>query len=194
MRKYMNSSQIQAVSILNKGGIIIFPTDTAMGIGCRIDDEKALKRLFEIRKRPQEKAMPMLASSKSQALQYLKHPSKQTIQFMDTYWPGALTIVDTCDTTIIPSIIRAGGNTIGIRVPNHDALREIIEALGMPITGSSANFSGMNTPYTVKQLDPELRNLVDYVYEEDAKGNEASTVIDCTKEPFVILRQGGVHI
>src|SRR5438067_101266 len=110
----------RAIQILKDGGIVIFPTDTAFGIGCRIDDEDVVKRLFRIRKRSETKAVPVLVSSLHMAKAYLQPVPQDVIEkLMKRYWPGALTIVLKCRTDQVPSLARGGGETIGVRVPDH---------------------------------------------------------------------------
>src|ERR1700683_1576775 len=93
----------KAVQILKDGGVVIFPTDTAFGIGCRIGDGSAVKRLFSIRKRPETQATPVLVSSLHMAQQYLKQVPQEVInKLMEPYWPGALTIVLRCKTDVVP--------------------------------------------------------------------------------------------
>src|SRR3972149_7652401 len=90
----MNKQIEKAVEVLNKGGIVIFPTDTAFGIGCRIDNEEAVKRLFSIRKRPAFMATPVLVNGLEMAQKYLKKIPEEVISnLIKPYWPGALTIV-----------------------------------------------------------------------------------------------------
>lgn len=178
--------------LLRNNGIIIFPTDTAFGIGCRIDQPKAVDRLFAIRKRPATQAMPVLVSSVSMALNYFKSPSKIVRRFMEKFWPGALTIVASCKKELIYSPIRAGGENLGLRMPNHNVIVSIIEEAGVPIIGTSANFHGEPTPYEQKDLNPDLVKLVDAVVPGKCSIKQSSTVVDCSKEPYTILRQGSV--
>lgn len=183
----------KAKEVLNKGGIIIFPTDTAFGIGCRIDREKSIEELFEIRKRPKEKAVPILVSSVEMAKDYVVDIPMDVQSLMDKYWPGALTVVLPCKIEKVPELVRGGGSTIGIRMPNHKAILNLIEDLGVPILGPSANFSGDNTPYISQDLNPDLIRQVDFVLDgETSEG--ISTVIDCSMKPWKILRQGVVKL
>ncbi|HUD20213.1 MAG TPA: L-threonylcarbamoyladenylate synthase [Patescibacteria group bacterium] len=183
-----------AVEAFNKGGIIIFPTDTAFGIGCRIDSEQAVDRLFEIRKRPLSKATPVLVDSIDKALAYYLQPFNIVRRLMHDYWPGALTIVAPCKTDLIYSPIRGGGKTIGLRMPNNQTIIQIIKAVGVPILGPSANFHGDPTPYSLTDLNPELMKLVDYVVPGVCSVGQASTVVDCSVEPYTIIRQGAVTV
>jgi len=184
----------QAIKVLEDGGIVIFPTDTAFGIGCRIDDHAAVDRLFDIRKRPVTQATPVLVASFEDALPYLNSPSDIVRHFMKTYWPGALTIIARCKKNIIYSPIRGGGETIGIRMPDHPGLRRVITEVGCPILGPSANFHGGNTPFLFEDLDPELVRQVDFVFPGICKKKSVSTVIDCSVDPYVVLRQGAVRL
>ncbi len=183
-----------AEEIVKNGGIIIFPTDTAFGIGCRIDNTAAVDRLFKIRRRPAGQAMPVLVSCIKMALTYYLDPSDVVRRLMKEHWPGALTIVSQCNKNAIDSPIRGGGETIGLRIPNHPAILKIIEEVGVPVLGPSANFHGDPTPYSLSDLNPELVKLVDYVVPGECTVKQASTVIDCSVSPYKILRQGGVKL
>ncbi len=182
----------QAIKILKEGGIVIFPTDTAFGIGCRMDDENAVRRLFRIRNRPPDQAVPVLVNSKKMAQEYLLPISQEVEKLMDRYWPGALTIVFPCKNDLVPSLVRGGTKTLGVRLPSHRIPLALIENLGVPILGPSANFHGEETPYKFEDLDPEFVKLVDYTVLGKCKLGKASTVIDCTKKQWKILRQGAI--
>lgn len=190
----MNNQIQKAIEILKSGGVGIFPTDTAFGIGCVIDDEKAVERLFDIRKRPPTQATPVLIDSIEMAREYFVHIPKEVEELMQKHWPGALTIVLQSRTEKIPSLVRGGGSTIGLRIPNHPVTRKLIRGVGKPILGPSANFHGEPTPYTFESLDPELVRLADFVLPGECSVKEASTVIDCTVRPWKILRQGKVSV
>src|SRR5579872_653282 len=139
----------KAVQILKNGGIVIFPTDTAFGIGCRIDDEDAVRRLFALRKRSETKAVPVLVSSLHMAEHYVKEIPKDVIEkLIQPYWPGALTIILRCIEVKVPELVRGGGHTIGVRVPDHLTTLALINGVGVPILGTSANFAGEATPHS----------------------------------------------
>lgn len=186
----------KAIKILKEGGIVIFPTDTAFGVGCRIDDEKAIERLFNIRKRPKNQPVPVLVDSIEMAQDYLLPISEEIEQkLIKKYWPGALTIVLRSRTDKVPSLVRGGGNNLGVRMPSNKITLSLIKGVNVPILGPSANFHGEKTPYELKDLDPELIKLVDYaVTSQDKSGEKASTVIDCSRKLWQILRKGAVRI
>ena len=191
----MNDQVDEAVRILNQGGIVIFPTDTAFGIGCRIDSKETIKKLFKLRRRPESQAVPILVSDLEMAKKYVKEVPEDIInKLINPYWPGALTIVLKVNEEKVFSLIRGGGETIGVRMPNHPTTLEIIKKVDVPILGPSANFHGEKTPFEFKDLDQELISLVDYVVEGKCSIKQASTVIDCSKTPWNILRQGAIKV
>ena len=191
----MNEDTEKAIKMLKDGGIVIFPTDTAFGIGCRMDDEKAVKRLFEIRKRPETQATPVLVDSLEMAQRYLLEvPKDVEKKLIKKYWPGALTVILYCNKVKVPKLVRGGGDTLGVRMPNHDTTLKIIKGVGVPILGPSANFHGEKTPYELEDLDKELIKLVDYVVPGECTLKQPSTVIDCSKKPWKVLREGAIKI
>lgn len=191
----MDSDIKRAISVLKDGGIVIFPTDTVYGIGCRIDDDAAIKRLYKIRSRPSTKASPVLASGLSMLQPFIKPVSKNVINtLIKPYWAGALTIVLRCNPNKVNSYVRGGTDTIGVRVPNHLTTLEIINGVGVPIIGTSANFKGGHTPLSMEDLDYDLVKQVDYVVHGKCYKKQASTVVDVTQTPWKVLRQGAIDL
>lgn len=184
----------KAIKSLHDGGIAIFPTDTAFGIGCRIDDHKAVDRLFALRRRPRTQAMPVLVSSIDMAFNYLSSPTQIVRRLMDEYWPGALTIIAPCKKELVYEPIRGGSESLGLRMPDHSDILTIIKAVGLPILGPSANFHGDPTPYRFEDLNSKLIDLADYVLPGECILKQASTVIDATTSPPTIIRHGAVKI
>lgn len=184
----------KAIEVLNSGGIIIYPTDTAFGIGCRIDKPEAVDKLFTIRRRPRTQATPVLVGSQDMALLYFENPSQVVRRLMEDHWPGAITIVAAAKKNVFYSPIRGDGENIGLRMPNHETALSIIRGVGVPILGPSANFHGEPTPYSFAELNEELMRLVDYVVPGECSVKQASTVVDCSVEPFAIIRQGAVMV
>ncbi len=185
----------KAITILREGGIVIFPTDTAFGIGCRIDSKKAVERLFSIRKRPVTHATPVLVDTVKMAQDYLLPIPKEVIdKLIEPYWPGALTIILPCLINKVPDLVRGGTNTLGVRIPDHQIARAIIRGVGIPVLGPSANFHGEKTPYYLTELDANLVRLVDYVVSGECSAGDVSTVISCVEYPWKIVRQGAVKL
>ena len=187
-------SKQDAIDELKRGKIGIFPTDTTFGVGCRIDDEGALKRLFKIRRRPQEKAVLALIDSIVMAEKYLEPFPDEIRNLMNMYWPGGLTIVLSCKEEKVPPLVRGGGKTIGMRLPDHELMQSIIQEVGVPIVAPSANFAGGRTPFTLAEIDFEFIKLVDFVLEGECTLKKPSTVVDCSQKPWRIIREGAVRI
>ncbi len=183
-----------AIKIFKQGGIVVFPTETAFGIGCRLDSPQSIERLFEIRKRPLNQATPVLVDSLEMAQDYLLPLKEDVKNLMGKNWPGALTVIYPCLLDKVPSLVRGGGETLGVRAPNHQTILEIIKEVGVPILGPSANFHGLSTPYRFEDLDKEFLKLVDFVLPGECQVGLASTVVDCSISPWNIIRQGSVNV
>jgi L-threonylcarbamoyladenylate synthase len=192
----MNRQIVKAIEVFKNGGIVIFPTDTAIGIGCRMDDQKAVGKLFRIRKRPLSQAVSVLVDSLKMAQRYLLPIDKEIInKLINPYWPGGITLILQCIKEKVPALVRGGGRTLGVRMPNNNAVIAIIRNVGVPILGPSANFHGEKTPFNFKDLSPELIKQADYVLNEEiGLGKDISTVIDCTVTPWKIIRRGAIKI
>ncbi len=186
----------KAVKVLKNKGIIIYPTDTAFGIGCVLSAKETVQKLFKLRRRSDTKAVPVLVGSPEMAKRYVGEIDNEVKErLIDRYWPGALTIVLKCNKEEVPILVRGGGETVGVRVPDNEVILEIIHQVGEGVVGCSANFAGEPTPYLFDSLDPQLVKLVDLVVPGKTKDNKiTSTVIDCTVKPWRILRQGGILI
>src|SRR3990167_3063695 len=143
----------KAVKILKKGGIVIFPTDTVYGIGCRFDDKDAISRLYKIKKTPDSQPFPILVFDLSQ-VEKLAVINKTGEELIKKYWPGALTIV-------LQS--KGGKNKIGYRMPSSAFIKSIIDGVGEPIIGTSANFHGSVAPKSYEELDSDFAKLADFV-------------------------------
>lgn len=182
----------EAVTVLQDGGVVVFPTDTAYGIGARIDDSNAVERVFRVKKRDFTKAVPILVADPQMAKKYAV-VTRKIRHLMDVYWPGALTLVLPATSEDISPLIKKN-NTIGLRMPAKKEILEIISAVGVPIIGTSANFAGEKTPYSYEELDPVLVKRADFVLQGNCVKGISSTVLDASRKPWRILRQGPVTI
>ncbi len=172
----------KAVEILKKGGVIIFPTDTVYGLGCRYGDPIGLARIRRLKGSNQ--SFPILVASINQAHQLAKF-SSAAIALAARFWPGALTI-------ILKS--QKGDYNIGIRLPDSPLARNLIEKSGFPIIGTSANFHGQKSPTAFSQIDKNLIKKVDFIIKGRCKFKKESTVIDATVNPPKILRRGAISL
>jgi L-threonylcarbamoyladenylate synthase len=184
----------KAIEVLKNGGIVIFPTDTAFGIGCRIDNEDAIKKVYSLRNRPSEKALIALVASIEMAKEYVEIPSDVKEKLVDKFWPGGLTIILKCKKDKVPGVLRAEGETLAVRFPDHKELCKIINEVGVPIAAPSANYHSMPTPFELSEVDPTLQEKVDFVLEGVCTMRGVSTIVDTTVVPWKIVRDGVVRL
>ncbi len=186
--------QIQiAVDILKKGGVVAFPTDTVYGLGANIMQENALKRIFLIKRRNQTSPLPVLLADIIQLEQVLSPVTHLAYCLGNHFWPGAVTIIG-YKSSLISDTITAGGDTVGVRIPDHAIPIALIKGLGFPITGTSANISGESSMTTAQEIRQHLGNDVDYIIDDGigCPGGMASTIVDATTDEPRIIREGAV--
>jgi len=181
-----------AVDILKRGGVIIYPTDTVYGIGCDITKSKAVERIARIKGVRLEKAnFSFICHDLSHLSSYTSHINNQTFKLMKKYLPGAFTFILPANNNV-PKIFKNKKKTVGIRIPDHNIPLQIVKELNNPILTSSIHDVDQLIDYTT---DPELihENMgvqVDLVIDGGYGKNVPSTVIDCTQDKPIILRQG----
>ncbi len=183
----------EAVRILRDGGVVVYPTDTVYGIGCRFDLQKSVERVFAVKNRPWTLPVPLLVGSKEQLMYVAESVPAAALVLMEKHWPGALTIVLPAQTDRIAPLVLAGGNTVGVRRPNHPTTLALLSELQLPIVGTSANVHDRPPVAEKEGLDPKVMSQVDYVlYGKPGAGVE-STIVNCTRQPPCIVRRGAVE-
>ncbi len=190
----MEINDPKVVDLFKEGKVGIFPTDTAYGIGCRMDDESALRKVFEIRNRPLEKALLVLVSSIDMAKEYVEISEDLEKNILEKYWPGGLTVILKCYQNRVPGIIRAEGDTLAVRLPNNNELVDVIKKVGVPIAAPSANYSGSSTPLRLSQVEESLTEKVDFVINGVCTMEGVSTIVDATGDQLKVIRQGVITL
>jgi len=179
----------KASQIINKGGIVIFPTDTVYGIGCDPYNKESVKKIYDIKSRDISKSVPVLAYSKEIAAKIV-YLDEFTMKIIDKFWPGPLTIIlELTDEKIKKSLNLK--NKIAIRVPNHKCTLELLKRCNF-LVGTSANVSGYS-PYT--NPDECFKNLHDYDIFIDGgtiTSETESTIIEIENEEIKIIRKGSL--
>lgn len=179
----------KAAQILRKGGVVAFPTDTVYGLGADAFNARAVERVFEIKNRPRNLPLPVLIATLEQ-LNILADPVPEIAWLLIRgFWPGGLTLVlnrkDSVPAFLCP------GSTIGIRFPNHPVCLALIRHTGNPLIGTSANISGQPAALTAAEVAQQLGSKLDFILDGGkCPGGRESTVVDVTREPPAILRQG----
>jgi len=182
----------QAVEILKKGGLIIYPTDTVYGLGCDITNPKAIEKICRIRGIKPEKAnFSFVCYDISHISDYIKPIDNETYRILKKALPGAFTFIFNANKNV-PKLLSSNKKTVGIRVPDNNIAREIVKALGNPIISTSIRDDDEIIEYST---DPELihekfETLVDLVIDGGYGENVPSTIVDCTTGEFEIIRQG----
>ncbi len=181
----------EAVELLSQGELVAYPTDTVYGLGAAATNDDAVRRLYAVKGRPMDKAMPLLIADAGDASWVAEvTPAARTL--MGKFWPGPLTIVMKRHPDF-RSMALAGGDSVALRVPDQDVVREIIRALRSPLTGTSANRAGARAPVSASEVAFALGDLVPIVIDGGkAPGGDASTIIDITVTPFEVVREGAV--
>jgi len=172
----------KVAEVLNKGGLVIIPTETVYGVVVNSLDDLAVKRLYEIKKRPLDKPFTIILDRKERIEEFSQNIPRSAYKLIDKFWPGPLTIV-----------IRAENKTIGLRMPDYPFLLKLISEVGFPLYCPSANISGRKPPCTLEEALEDLDGLVDLAIDGGPTplGRE-STVVDLTQEEFSILREGAI--
>lgn len=184
----------QITELLKSGAVIAFPTDTYYGLGADIYNERALKKVFDIKGRGYDKPVLILISVKEElnALVSADHASTYACKLIDRLWPGPLTIVFKASASI-PDILTGTTGKIGIRLPDHNFCRSLVAKLGRPVTATSANISGMpsldNPAGVLKAIGDRIDALVDGGL---TRGGSESTVVDVTGPEPVVLREDAI--
>ena len=182
----------QVVDILMKGGVIIFPTDTVYGIGCDITKPRAVERVAQIKGIKMEKSnFSFIFHDLSQISDYARHISNPVFKMLKKFLPGPFTFILEANSNV-PKLFRNKKRTIGIRIPDNNITREMVRLLGNPILTTSVHDEDEILGYTT---DPELihehySKIVDCVIDGGYGDNNPSTVVDCTGDEPVIVRQG----
>lgn len=178
---------------LNEEKVCILPTDTFYSLSVVADSTSAIKNLFTIKKREVNKPLPLLVSALRDIEKFCDISSLKLEKLSNFFWPGPLTIVLPVN-NLLPKELNNASGFIGVRVPNHSFTRKVINKLGKPITGTSANISNIPPTKNIKEIISTFSKTVSTIVEIDCgKENLSSTVIKIDKnESIDILREGPI--
>jgi release factor-specific protein-(glutamine-N5) methyltransferase/tRNA threonylcarbamoyl adenosine modification protein (Sua5/YciO/YrdC/YwlC family) len=190
LRKSFEKALEKSVSILNKGGLIVFPTDTVYGLAAKFDEPESIERIYQVKGRDQTKALAVLVANLNQIKILSPRISENTTKLIKYFWPGALTLfLEKREDLKAPLTI---DNSIGIRIPDDRFVRELSERIG-PLATTSANLSGFPNTTKVDEVLAQIGNLVDLILDGgECEGGIPSSVVDCRSEEVKILRDGAI--
>jgi len=181
----------QAVVRLRDGGVVAFPTDTVYGIGVDSFHPEAVRKLYQIKGRPNHKPIAILVGSIQDVERITQNAPPIFARLVERFWPGELTLI--VEARDLPPEITAGGKTVGVRMPNHPLTLELLRCFGGPIATTSANQSGEEPGISAQAVREQLGNLIDLILEGgDTFTKVASTVLDLSVSPPRIRRHGAI--
>ena len=181
----------KVIECLKDGGVIVYPSDTVYGIGCDIFNRKAVERIARIKGiNVKKNNFSFVCSDLSHISDFTKQLSTPTYKLMKRNLPGPFTFILHANSNV-PKLFKNNKKTVGIRIPNHNIPREIVQLLGNPLLTTSVKnedrlIEHITDPYVIYE---RMKNDVDIVIDAGFLGVIPSTIIDCTKDEFEIIRQ-----
>lgn len=192
-RENINKEEVKSsIKMLKEGKILVVPTDTVYGICSDATNEKAVEKIFRIKNRDKNNPLNILVSSVDMAKKYTKNFNKIAETLANKFWPGALTMVLEKN-DLIPKIVTANKETIGVRIPDNEVTLNIINELSLPIACPSANISGRPSGTVVEDIKSDFKDNVDiYIDCGPSKIGIESTIVKINENSVEILRQGKI--
>jgi len=180
------------VEVLKRGGIVIYPTDTIYGIGCDLMNRKSIERLCQIMNiKPQKLDLSFICNDLSHISEFVHRIDTPVFKLLKKSLPGPYTFILESSTRV-PKILNVNKKTVGIRIPDHNIPRMIVQQLANPLITTSIKDDDLIKEYTTdpEEIYEDFKHQVDIVIDGGAGGNIPSTVVDCTGNEIVIVRQG----
>ncbi len=191
--KWIKPTEVKiGVELLKAGEVIAMPTETVYGLAGDATNDVAIRKIFEAKGRPADNPLIVHVASVEQAGHFAQTIPPVAKRLMEAFWPGALTIILPSNGRA-SSLVTAGLDSIGLRMPDHDAALDLIRSSGLGLAAPSANRSGRPSPTSAKHVADDLSGRIAGIMDGGPTGiGVESTVIDCMTEPATILRPGGV--
>lgn len=178
----------RVVAALRDDGTAIYPTDTVYGLGCRLGSAAGVERIYRLKRRERRKPMSFICSTLAQVSEYVVL-SNPTYRLAKRLLPGPYTLVLPASAKT-PRVVQSKVRAVGIRIPNHPVTSALVDALGEPLTSTSANLSGEAAEQDPVTLERTFGLEVDVVLDAGPLWGDPSTVLDCTGPEPVVIRQG----
>lgn len=183
----------RAAELIKSGELVAVPTETVYGLACSGLNADAVAEVYEVKGRPEQKPLSLMVHKGESMERYCISVPAQAKALAEKFWPGPLTIVLNAKTDIVPDIVRAGGETVALRCPDHPLTQKLLEKAGLPFAAPSANPSGEKSPVTARQVMDYFDGKISAVVDGGECGlGKESTIIDMSRTPFKVLRQGAL--
>lgn len=176
--------------ILTAGGAVVLPTETVYGLFAQALNEEAVERVYELKRRPRDKALNLNVASLEEIYAFSKNQPSYLEQIYQTFLPGPLTIILQANDRV-PAWINSGMETVGFRIPKHPVTLDLIRKYG-PLIGPSANLSGKASGTSFQRIMMDFQEEVSGVEDDAALTGQDSTILDLSGEKALILRQGTI--
>lgn len=182
----------RAVEALKRGGLVVFPTETVYGLAADALSEAAVRRVWEVKNRPADKPLPVQVASVEGLRLLWREVPEYLMPLIRAFMPGPLTLVY-WRSALVPDMVTAGTETVGVRIPDHPVALELLRAFGRPVVAPSANISNDPPPSRIEEVSNALLAGVEVVIDAGATGGGVpSTVLDVTGQPARVLRAGAI--
>ncbi|MCK1212140.1 L-threonylcarbamoyladenylate synthase [Streptococcus uberis] len=178
--------------ILHNGGALVLPTETVYGIFAKALDETAVNHVYQLKKRPRDKAMNLNVADYQTILEFSKEQPSYLKDLFEAFLPGPLTIILKANDKV-PAWINSGKSTVGFRLPNHPLTANLIKKTG-PLIGPSANISGNESGKEYASIIAAFDHEVAGYEDDQAITGQDSTIVDLSGEKAKILRQGALTV
>ncbi len=182
----------EAAALIAAGELVAVPTETVYGLACSALDAGAVERVYEVKGRPEVKPLSIMINKGAAVTRWCEAVPKQARVLMDRFWPGPLTIV-LRSKDIVPEIVRAGGDTVALRCPDHPLTQAMLKKAKLPFAAPSANPSGSKSPVNAREVLDYFDGKIAAVVDGGQCGlGRESTIIDMSSAPYRVLRQGAL--
>ena len=183
----------EAASRILRGGVIALPTDTLYGLSANPFRADAIARLYEVKGRPADRALPLLAFDLVQVIQTIGPLPVAGERLAAAFWPGPLTLLLPAPRTLVPAVTGDTGR-VGVRVPADAVARAVCRAAGIPVTGTSANISGQSATPDPDVVERTLGGRIDLLLDGGlTRGGPPSTIVDVTEREMRLVRAGAIE-
>ncbi|MBO5005049.1 MAG: threonylcarbamoyl-AMP synthase [Clostridia bacterium] len=185
----------EIVDIIKQNGVIVFPTETVYGIGGNALSKNVIEKIYNIKQRPLEKALSILVKNKEEIKKYAYISNSLEEKIIDNFMPGPITIILKKRENKIQNFLTKNDDTIGIRIPNNNIVKNILEKCNLPIAAPSANISGKPSSIKLEDIKQDFEGKVDaFIDGGICKQNIPSTIVKVIDGEIKVLREGIIPI
>jgi L-threonylcarbamoyladenylate synthase len=182
----------KAVDFLREGKVVAYPTETFYGLGVDVTNEKAIKKLYDLKRRDYGLPVAILVTDKAMLEDYVEKVTEPVNNLIKAFWPGPLTILFPAGPKISKSLTTNTGK-IGVRISSHPVATALVREFGKPLTTTSANLSGYPASLSTRHVQKYFKDKIDCIVNGgECEPSRGSTVVDITEETMAIIRDGAI--